>query len=328
MKQFIIEENDSNQRLDKFLKKLFKNATRGLIFKLNRKWKVKVNWKKKDNEYKLEIWDEVKVFLRDDEFNELTTEIKQVVIPISEKLNKKDIVYEDKDVLVINKNPGLNVHPWDHKTREASLIEQVLDYLSPTLNSLTFKPALAHRIDRDTSWAIIIWKQKHILESIASDFKNKKVDKTYFAIVKWKLSRKKWTISKNLLRIENAKNENKVQVSDKWQTAITHYEVLDEYTIETKEWPLTISTVKVNLETWRMHQIRVHLSHIWNPILGDSKYWDFKLNHFLEKNYWLTRQMLHSWKLWFFHKGKKKKLEVKARLKEDMEGFISKICKA
>lgn len=326
MKQFKIEENDANQRLDKFLKKLFVNATRGLIFKLNRKGKIKVNWKKKDNEYKLEIWDEVKIFLRDEEFNELTTALVSVVKPISEKLKKSDIVYEDKEVLVINKNPNLNVHPWDHKTKEISLIEQVHDYLSPSLNSLTFKPALAHRIDRDTSWAIVVWKQKHILEWLVSDFKNKKVQKTYYALVLGKLSRPKWTISKKLIRIENAKNENKVQVSDKWQTAVTHYNVLNEYKLKTPEWEILISAVEVNIETWRMHQIRVHMAHIWNPILGDSKYWDIKLNHYLNKEGLVTRQMLHSWKLEFYHKWKSKNIKVEARFKDDMESFLRK-CK-
>ena len=325
MKKFIIEENDANQRLDKFLKKLFKNATRWLIFKLNRKWKIKVDWKKKDNEYKIQAWEEIKIFLRDEEFLELT-ESKKEEKKISKRLNKKDIIYEDKEILVINKEPFLNVHPWDHKTEEISLIEQVHDYLSPTLNSLTFKPALAHRIDRDTSWAIVIWKQKHILENLVSLFKNKWVEKKYFAVVLWKMSRKQWTISKNLIRIDNAKNENKVQVSEKWQKAITHYKVLKELTLETKEWEIDITTLEVTIETWRMHQIRVHLNHLWNPIIWDTKYGDMKTNHYLRNNHNVKRQFLHSKSLSFFVKSKKKNMTYNARLKDDMVSFLD-ICK-
>lgn len=325
MKSFIIEQNDSEQRLDKFLKKLFKNATRSLLFKFNRKWKIKVNWKKEDNEYKLQIWDEVKIFLRDEEFDELSKDLAPVV-ELSEKLDKKDVAYEDNDLLIVNKNPYLNVHPWDHKTKEVSLIEQVHDYLWNSLNSLTFKPALAHRIDRDTSGCVIIWKQKHVLDKLVSDFKNKKIKKTYFAIVIWKLPKRQWKIDSKLLRIEDAKNENKVQVSSEWKPALTTYKVLEELTLKTKEWPIDISCLEVGLETWRMHQIRVHLASIWNPIIWDSKYWDLKLNHYLQKEFWIWRQLLHSHKIEFFHKWREKTIEIEARLKKDMADFIE-ICK-
>lgn len=327
MKLFKIEENDSNQRLDKFLRKLMPNATRSLVFKFNRKWKIKINGKKKDNEYKLEIWDEVKIFLRDEEFKELT-EVKKEETKIENKLEKKHIVYEDKWVLVINKEAWINVHPGDHKTKEVSLIEQVHDYFGNSLNSFTFKPSLAHRIDRDTSWAIVIWKQKHVLEWLVSDFKNHKVTKIYHTLVMWKMSSKEGTIKKKLLRIENAKNENKVQVSEKGQNAVTHYKVLNEYEIQTENGPQIISELEVKLETGRMHQIRVHLSHMKHPIIWDDKYWDKKFNYYIAKHFWLKRQALHSWKLEFFHKWRDKKVSLTARLKKDTEDFINKIKKS
>jgi len=172
MKIFDIGENDANQRLDKFLKKLFPAATRGLIYKFNRKWKIKIlrphptplligegtwkiiDWfKKRDNEYKLSLWDKVKIFLSDEDIKILTK------VPVSKnlgtgtsfaKFDENDIVYEDEHLLVINKNSWINVHPGDHKTKEISLIDQIHDYLWDKLNSLTFKPSLIHRIDRDT----------------------------------------------------------------------------------------------------------------------------------------------------------------------------------
>lgn len=327
MKLFKIEENDANQRLDKFLRKLMPNATRSLVFKFNRKWKIKINWKKKDNEYKLEIWDEVKIFLRDEEFKELT-EVKKEETKVENKLDKKNIVYEDKWVLVVNKEAWINVHPWDHKTKEVSLIEQVHDYFWNSLNSFTFKPSLAHRLDRDTSWAIVIWKQKHVLEWLVSDFKNHKITKIYHTLVIWKMSSKEGTIKKKLLRIENAKNENKIQVSEKGQNAVTHYKVLNEYEIKTENWPQIISELEVKLETGRMHQIRVHLSHLNHPIVWDDKYWDKKFNYYIAKHFWLKRQALHSWKLEFFHKWRDKKIWLTARLKKDTEDFINKIKKS
>ncbi len=335
MKQFKIWENDSKQRLDKFLKKLFPRATRSLIYKFNRKDKIKIrfDWsqgkfKKRDNEYKLQVWDDIKIYISDKDFVELSKPEKEPIDTKNkfDKFNKKDVVFEDNDLLIINKNPWINVHPWDHKTKQSNVIFQVQDYLWDKLNSLTFKPSLIHRIDRDTSGILMIWKTKNILTKLVSSFKNhKKIKKTYYAIVLWKLSRKKASIKKSLLRIENAKNENKVQVSDKGQTAITHYKSLKEHILQTSQWVQILTEIEVEIETWRMHQIRVHMASIWNPIIWDKTYWDKKLNSFFERNYWLKRHALHAWKIEFFHYNKNKTMKFEARIKDDLIYFIKKI---
>ncbi len=324
MKQFTIEENDANQRLDKFLKKLFPSATRSLIYKLNRKGNIKINWKKQDNEYKLQIWEEIKIFVSDDDFVKMSAEeIKESQAEISgkEKLDKKTIVFEDGWLLVVNKNPGMNVHPWDHKTNKLSLIAIVQDYFSGKLDSLTFKPSLVHRIDRDTSWIIMIAKKKNVLDSMLSQLQNNKIKKTYFTIVFGKLPAKSGTINKRLKRIEWAAKEDKVQVRDDWQVAITHYKVIDEK----KAWDLIISSVEVTIETGRMHQIRVHMASMWTPIVWDDKYWDKKLNSFIKRNYWLARQALHSWKTEFINPSSNKEIKLEARLKEDLTKFLNSL---
>lgn len=325
MRIYIIQENDANQRLDKFLKKLLPNASSSLVYKFNRKNKIKVNWKKEDNEYKVQTWDEVKIFLKEEEFEILTKLVKKD-IEIKEKFDIKNIVYEDAWVLVINKDPWINVHPWDHKTKETNVISQIGDYLWDKLNSLTFKPSLVHRIDRDTSGILMIWKKKDILTKLVADFKDhKKVKKTYYTIVLWKLQEKSWTIDKKLLRIEWAKNEDKVQVSDKWQQAITNYKVISEKILKTPEWDKVLSEVEVEILTWRMHQIRVHMASIWNPILWDNKYWDKQFNTYLLKNFWLKRQALHAWKIEFFHPWRNKKMILEAKIKKDLINFWEKI---
>jgi 23S rRNA-/tRNA-specific pseudouridylate synthase len=139
------------------------------------------------------------------------------------------------------------------------------------------------------------------------------------------LSREKWTIRKKLLRIEWAKNENKVQISEKWQTAVTHYKLLKEHKLRTNEGELIISELEVKIETWRMHQIRVHLASLWNPIILDKNYGDKKLNSYFERNYWLKRQALHAWKINFFHYTREKQLELTANIKKDLSEFIKKI---
>jgi len=336
MKLFKIEENDANQRLDKFLKKLFPNATRSLIYKFNRKDKIKIKfewsewkYKKRDNEYKLQVWDKIKIFLKDEDFDTLSEQKKIIETSFNkEKFNKNNIVYEDWDLFIINKEAWINVHPWEHKTKETNIISQVQDYLWEKLNSLTFKPSLIHRIDRNTSWILMIAKKKDILTRLVKDFKeHKKIKKTYYTIVLWKLSRKEWTINKKLLRIENAKKENKVQVSEKWLTAITHYKLLKEHILKTNKETITISEVEINIETWRMHQIRVHMAHLWNPILWDNSYWNKSLNHYLSKNFNLTRQALHAWKISFFHYWKNKEIKLEAKIKKDLLNFINNIKK-
>ncbi len=335
MQILIIEENDAHQRLDKFLKKLFVNATRSLIYKFNRKSKIKVkrfweDWfKKRDNEFKLWVWDEVKIFLSDANIKELTKSGNMQAAPLeqSHKFNKKDIVFEDGDLFIVNKSAGINVHPWDFKTQEVSLIQQVQDYLWEKLNSLTFKPSLIHRIDRDTSGILMIAKKKQILTQLVADLKNhKKIKKTYFAIVFWKLPQKSGTITKKLLRIENAKNRNKVEINEeKWQRAISHYTLIQEYSVQTNNGKQNISTVEIEIETGRMHQIRVHLASLKCPIIWDKAYGNKSLNYYFSKNYLVERQMLHAYKIDFFHYGRKKSMCLVARLKDDMEKFLKQI---
>jgi 23S rRNA-/tRNA-specific pseudouridylate synthase len=190
LKQFSITSNDADQRLDKFLKKLFPNATLSFIYKLNRKGNIKIITQEKkktkqDNEYKLCTGESVQVFLSDTDLQDLMRKQKQIpVTPVSEKLSKKDIIFQDDFLLVLNKNPGQNVHPADHKSKEISVIEQANDYLGERFSSLTFKPSLIHRIDRDTSGIVMIAKEKQTLTKLSTEFKNKKnLRKIYFAIV-------------------------------------------------------------------------------------------------------------------------------------------------
>jgi RluA family pseudouridine synthase len=315
------------------LKKLFINATRALIYKFNRKWKIKVKqvwdewFKKRDNEFKIWLNDEIKLFLSDKDIKELTIK-KPIFIETSLKksFNKKDIVFEDGDLFIINKSSWINVHPWDFKSKEVSIIQQVQDYLWQKLNSLTFKPSLVHRIDRDTSWILIIAKKKDILTKLVEDFKNhKKIKKTYLAICFWKLPQKSWTITKKLLRIENAQNRNKVEINEKWQIAISHYKLVEEFIIDTKNWKQNISVVEVQIETGRMHQIRVHLASIKCPIIWDKAYWNKSLNHYFEREFQVKRQMLHAYKIEFFHYWRKKNMELQAKMKKDMQSFLEKI---
>ncbi len=175
---------DAWQRLDRFVRKYLPNAPLGGIFKMLRIWKIKVNGKKKDQTYKLEIDDEVSFYLTDIEMagfvKNTDSETQNAIWKSPEKQNTihtLDILYEDEYLMVINKPAGINVHPWDHKTTEISLIDIVQDSLKWKYDSLTFRPALVHRIDRDTSGCLLIAKDKSVLESLLMGLQAHKMQK-------------------------------------------------------------------------------------------------------------------------------------------------------
>ncbi|MCK9272859.1 RluA family pseudouridine synthase [Candidatus Gracilibacteria bacterium] len=321
MKIFKIEENDAAQRLDKFLKKLLPNSSLSLIYKINRKNKVKVNGKRQDNEYKIQTGDEIKIFLNDDEFEILTIKKEERKQEKSDNfLDKKDIIYEDGDLLIINKNPGTIVHPGDFKTNEISLIQLVHDYLGNKLNSLTFKPSLIHRIDKETSGIIMIAKTKPALDFMLKQLQDNKIEKYYLAVCVGTLPEKTGTIKDKIFRIKDAKSENKIKIDNKLgDKAITHYKVIKENIHE------KYLLLECKLETGRMHQIRIHLSHIGHPVIGDNTYGNKGENSFLKRNFGVSRQFLHSYKVSFIHPTKRVRLTFEAKLKPDMESFLGSI---
>lgn len=320
MKQFTITPNDANQRLDKFLKKLMPNAALSLIYKLNRKNAVKVNRKREDNEYKIQEGDVIQVYIKDEEYDLLST----AKTPTPERgdkegLDRKDIVYEDGDLLIVNKKPGVIVHPGDFKTTELSLITQVQDYLGEKLSSLTFKPSLIHRIDKDTSGIVMIAKTKPSLDVMLKALQSNKIEKVYLAVCIGTPPETRGIVKKKLRRLEHAERENKIVVDEVGgQTAVTHYKVL-ETGIHSK-----YSLVECTLETGRMHQIRVHMASIGCPILGDNTYGNKQENAFAKRTYGIARQLLHASRIGFVHPSKKTPVSFTAKLKEDMEGLLGK----
>jgi 23S rRNA pseudouridine955/2504/2580 synthase len=315
----ILHPADAEQRLDRFIRKYLPNAPLGGIFKMLRTGKIKVNGKKKDQTYKLEIGDEISFWLTDDEISGFK---QDSVRTIQEKQpeNKKEwnitttleILYEDEYLMVLNKPAGINVHAGDHKTTESNIIDQVQDYLRWKYDSLTFRPALVHRIDRDTSGCLLIAKDKSVLESLLSDLQSHKIEKIYHTIVSGLPIKKQDTIRAKLLRIENAKNEAKVQVDETGQSAITHYLVLQQFHLN----PI-FSLIECRIETGRTHQIRVHMAHIGHPILADRAYGDKSINSYLKRDLAINRQLLHAYSLAFIHPKTLKKIIIQAPYPKD-----------
>ena len=211
----------------------------------------------------------------------------------------------------------MNLHPRDHKTTEISLIELVQDSLGEKYNSLSFKPALVHRIDRDTSGCIMIAKDKKTLDALLTLLQSGKIEKIYHTIVVGTPEKPRDTIRARLLRIEEARDEAKVRVDPNGQEAITHYRILNANICDNK-----YSLLECHIETGRTHQIRVHMAYIGHPILGDKAYGDRGENSFAKREHNITRQLLHARSLTFVHPVSGKELRIEAPYEEDMDKIV------
>lgn len=269
MKQIKPATDDLGQRLDRYLRKIFPGAKLWEIYEALRTKKITIAGKKLPESTKLRAGDTLDIDVSPDilkiwETKEVFTRV------IHKKLEPERILYQDEDILVYDKPSGLIVHSPDHKTDEVSLIEQIEDYLVTRgwKPSGTFAhPALAHRIDRDTSGIIISCLNRQSYEHMAEQFRTRKVEKTYHALVAGVPEPREWVINAPLLRIDTEKtDEAKVVVDPNGQSAETSYKVLKTWT--KNDWSL----VELHPKTGRTHQIRVHMAHIGHPLIGDKRY--------------------------------------------------------
>ena len=265
MQEIKIKNNDVNKRLDNFLRKIYPFLPLSLIYKSIRKKNIKVNNKKSKEDYLLKLNDVIQIYLPDDILKK--KKIKDDFV----KSNKPiDIIYEDKNILVVNKPVNLLTHS-DEKTLSDTLINRVKNYLfrngewKPETEN-QFAPALVNRIDRNTSGLVLIAKNIKTLQVLNEKMKNKEIQKTYYAKVHGLFKNKEGMLENYLTK--NAK-DNIVKITD---TPInrnskfiqTKYKVISENN--------NSSLLKINLITGKTHQIRAHFKYIGHPLFGDKKY--------------------------------------------------------
>ena len=282
MKKYIIKEQESGLTLEKYVKKVLNVAPLSFIYKLFRKKDVKINGHWQDKKYVISTDDEISIFVTDEQLEDFVEKNKF----INSNQIAKNIVYEDKNLLIINKPRGLIVQP--DASNDISLDKMVCEYLSnDTTNAFT--PGPVHRLDRNTSGLIVFGKNIQTLQYLSEIFKDHElVSKHYVALVVGDV-KEDGIIDKPLYKGCN----NMVYVSDKEEAkpAQTIYHVLERY----GEYTL----LDLILLTGRSHQIRVHMASINHPVVGDEKYGDFKVNKLFYEKYKLKNQFLHAHELCF-----------------------------
>ena len=286
-KTIIIGKNDAGQRIDKFMTKTFPNLPQSELYKAIRKKDIKINGKRCDIKDKVEENDEIYLFLHDDFLQQKPKEYDFIKAP--KTLN---IVYEEENVMLLDKKPGLIVHP-DENYHYDSLIARVQHYLYDKKeydpeDEKSFAPALVNRIDRNTGGIVMAAKNAESLRILNQKVKDRELNKFYLCVTVGKINKKFDVITGYL---EKNESQNRVYISDKKKegskTIITKYNV-----IKTSS---RYSLLEVELLTGRTHQIRAHLASIGHPLAGDGKYGTNKEN----KKTGFPYQALYSYRLQF-----------------------------
>ena len=299
MKEFHIQTNEAGQRFDKYLKKLLKEANTSFIYKMLRKKNIVLNGKKADGTEKLTVGDEVKLFLSDetfDKFHGAAQSTKQFEAYATIPAKKLEVVYEDNDIIIINKPVGMLSQK--AKPEDISANEYIIAYLlqsgSLTQEALnTFKPSICNRLDRNTSGLLIAGKTLKGLQEMSEALKERSAQKYYRCIVSGALNEK--TYLKGYLSKDE--HTNKVTIYKNKPAE------MDALPIETEYRPIAVANgfteLEVHLITGRSHQIRAHLASIGHPIIGDTKYGLQKVNEDFQKELHLKSQLLHAYRIRF-----------------------------
>lgn len=291
MKLITVHKQEEGQRLVKLLGAYLKEAPNSFFYKMLRKKNITLNGKKADGTEKLKCGDEIRLFLSDETYEKFAGKVQpKEKFPMA-KLN---IVYEDSNVIFINKPAGMLSQK--SVPSDVSLNEYLLGYLEKSgqwkqEESKAFRPSVCNRLDRNTSGMVICGKSMTGLQQMAALLKDRSLHKYYLCLVKGVMTESQH-LEGYLLKDENS---NQVKIFQKETERAAH--IITEYEPLYTEGETTL--LKVILVTGKSHQIRAHLSSIGHPIIGDPKYGDRKVNAFFRETHGIKNQMLHAWKLTF-----------------------------
>lgn len=299
MKEYIVSQEEKGKRLDTYIPSVDTDITRTSAQRLIEDGNILVNGKNAKVSYKIQENDKISVEIPEPK----QIELKAQNIPI-------EIIYEDSDIIVVNKPKGMVVHPANGNP-DGTLVNAIMAICKDSLSGIggEIRPGIVHRIDKDTSGLLIVAKNDNAHVKMSEQIKNHEVRKTYIALVRGVFKENEATIDMPIGR--STSDRKKMAVNKNGKNAITHIKVLkrfDKYTL-----------LQVNIETGRTHQIRVHLSHIGYPIVGDYTYSNGK------NEFDVIGQCLHAQKLEFKHPITQKDMCLEAELPQYFKDILDKL---
>lgn len=298
--------NPQNKRIrvDMYLSTLLNEYSRSHIQKMIDEWNITINWDIIKKNTKISHRDEISIDIKIEKLDILPQNI-----PL-------DIIYQDENIAVINKDSGIASHPTPWTDGKRDTLVNALLYHIKNLWSINWveRPGIVHRLDKDTSGIMMIAKNDEMMKYLSQIIKDRWVDKYYIAIVYGIIKDKNLKIESYIGRDANSRVKMTTKDPINPKISISYIKVLDyiddKYTL-----------IKVKIITGRTHQIRVHLSSIWYPIIWDSVYWNKKINSEVFEKYGLSRQALHAISLWFELYGEYR--EFYAIVKPDIAKMIN-----
>lgn len=295
-----VTQDFEGERIDKYLSLLVTDSSRSAIQKLIESGNVKVNGSQVSKNYKVSADDEI--LMLQGELKALDAEPENIPL---------DIVYEDSDLLVVNKPRGMVVHPAPGNY-SGTLVNALLYHCKDSLSGINgvLRPGIVHRIDKDTSGLLIVAKNDKAHIGLAEQIKEHSFTREYNAVICGHLKEFEGTVSAPIGR--NPRDRKKMCVTENnSKNAVTHYKVINEYE--------GYSHISLRLETGRTHQIRVHMAYIGHPVAGDFVYGNDK------KSAYLNGQCLHAIKIGFVHPITNEYLEFTSELPDYFQDFLSRL---
>lgn len=298
MEELIVDQ-ENKERIDKYIAKCLPDLSRVMVQKLIEEKQILVNEKSVKTSYTVQKGDKITITIPEAK----ETTLKPQDIPL-------DIVYEDDDILVVNKAKGMVVHPAAGNP-EGTLVNAVMAHCKGNLSGIggELRPGIVHRLDKDTSGLLIVAKNDKAHSQMSKQIQDREVKKIYIALVRGIISENEATINMPIGR--SMQDRKKMAVTKKGKEAITHFQVLerfDKYTL-----------LKVKIDTGRTHQIRVHMAEIGHPVVGDMLYSNGK------NEFGVEGQMLHATSLDFKHPVTQKPLHLEAPLPEYFEEVLKQL---